>query len=174
MTQAADLPPVEVTYTLADLYGALLYGWRRFVRILIIVELLWITLSVGVDLLNGATAARAFSAPNWTILGIGGVLLAAFWFGLCPLLGYFRIKRAGLLGPNRLTLSERGVRLESPKSESLIYWAAIRRMTLTASRLYLYLITYGTIIVPRRCFADESAFGAWAATARREWERAQP
>jgi hypothetical protein len=165
----AAAPSAVVTYKLGDLYGALFYGWRRFLRLLIIIELLWIILSVGANVVDGATLAGAAAWLPLRLLGWGALALAALWFGLCPLLAYARIRRAGLLGPNRILLVDRGIRLVTPKADSVIYWPAIRRTVRTSSRLYLFLITAGAIIVPRRAFGAEGQFEAFVDATKERW-----
>jgi hypothetical protein len=168
-----DLQPVVLTYTLPDIYAGLLHAWRRFLRMLIVVELFWIVLIIGVALLNGATVVESLSNLPWKLLVIGGVLLVVFWFGICPLIGYFRMRRSGVIGPNQVTVTDRGIKLVTPRAESLVYWSGIRRTVLTSERFYLFLVTAGAIIVPRRSFGDVSDFSSFAAAARQKWERAR-
>ena len=165
---------VVVTYRLADIYGAMLHGWRRLARLLIVVELLWIVLIVGINLADDATFYEAIRWIDWKLLLIGGLVLIAFWFGLCPLLGYWRIKGAGVLGPSRFSLVDRGIRIESPKAESVVYWSGIRRTIQTSSRFYLFLVTTGAIIIPRRAFDSDAAYRAWIDEAMRRQAEAKP
>jgi hypothetical protein len=160
---------VTVTYNLADMYGAILHGWPRLLRILIILEIFWIVLFVGFDVANGTPLFQAMVWLNWKILGILGLAVVAVWFIVCPLIGYFRTKRAGVLGPNRFTLVDKGIRLETANADSTVYWPAVKRTVHTKSRFYLYLVTAGAIIVPRRAFDSEAGFHSFADAARRRW-----
>jgi hypothetical protein len=94
-------------------------------------------------------------------LGWGALLIVAFWFGLCPFLAYLRVKRAGAGGPNTFALTDQGIRLQTPRSESVVYWNAVRRTVSNSQRLYLFFSSPGAIIVPRRSFASDDDFAKW-------------
>jgi len=163
--------PVFVTYRLSDIYGAYIHGWPRLIRLLIIIEILWMVLMIGVSLFDGWSLSGAIIWMNWRLLVFGGIALVAFWIVVCPLIGFWRAKRAGLLGPNEFSMVEKGIRAQTPKSDSVVYWSAIRRTVRTPSHFYLFLVTAGALIIPRRAFENEAAFGAFVNTAREDWEK---
>ena len=154
-------PPIEVVYNLADMFGVQFHSLPRFVRMFVIVELVWVALIVGADLVGGVPFSWSISHLPWKLLGWGAVLIVAFWFGLCPFLAYMRIKRAGIDGPNTFALTDKGVRLQTARSESVIYWNAIRRTARDQQRFYLFFSNPGALIVPRRSFASDADFANW-------------
>jgi hypothetical protein len=97
------------------------------------------------------------------------VLLLLFVFGVCPLIGFFRAKRQGLLGPVQLTLSNEGVRVESRKGQSLVYWSAIPRTIATKSRLFLFIGSVTALVLPRRAFGDQKSFETAMSAAKSYW-----
>jgi hypothetical protein len=165
-SEAAN-PSVVMTYRLGDLYGVILHSWRRLLRILIVLEIIWIVLFVGMDVLSGVPLLLAISWLNWKLLGILGVAVSLFWFGLCPLIAYFRVRLAGLLGPNTFTLVDRGLRVEAPNSDGVIYWPAIRRTVRSSNRYYMFLVSRGAFVIPLRAFPDRRAFEQFADLAER-------
>jgi len=154
-------PPLEVAYNLADMFGVQFHSLARFVRMFFIVELLWVALIVGVDLVDGVPLSWSIAHLPWKLLGWGALLIVAFWFGLCPFLAYMRVKRGGVGGPNTFALTDQGVRLQTPRSESVVYWNAIRRMVRGRERLYLFFSSPGAIVIPRRSFASDAEFSSW-------------
>jgi hypothetical protein len=155
------LPPIQVAYNLADMFGVQFHALGRFVRMFVIVELLWVALIVGVDLVDGVPTSWSIGHLPWKLLGWGALLIVAFWFGLCPFLAYLRVKRAGAGGPNTFALTDQGIRLQTPRSESVVYWNAVRRTVSNSQRLYLFFSSPGAIIVPRRSFASDDDFAKW-------------
>ena len=168
-----ELPPIRVAYNLADLFGVQFHSLARFVRIFVIVELLWIFLVVGVDAVDGVPFSWSIGHLPWTMLAWGALLIIAFWFLLCPFLAYLRVRRAGVGGPNTFALTDKGISLQTPKSESVVYWKAIRRTADNPRRLYLFLSSLGTLIVPRRSFVSDEEFSSWVVEAKRQVEQAR-
>ena len=160
------LPPIEVKYSLADMFGVQFHSLRRFLRMFVIVELMWIALIVGVDALDGVPLGWSVAHLPWKLLGWGTMLIAAFWFGLCPFLALLRIKRVGVGGPNAFELTEQGIRIQTAKSDSLVYWNAMRRTAHNSQRLYIFLVT-GTLVVPRRSFASDQDYLSWVQETQR-------
>ena len=161
------LPPIEVKYSLADMFGVQFHSWRRFLRVFVIVELLWIALIVGVDALDGIPLGWSFAHLPRKLLGWGTLLIAAFWFGLCPFLALLRIRRVGVGGPNTFELTEKGSRIQTAKSDSLVYSNAIHRTAQNSQRLYMFLTT-GTLVVPRRSFVSDQDYLKWVQETRRQ------
>ena len=83
--------PVFVTYRLSDIYGAYIHGWPRLIRLLIIIEILWMVLMIGVSLFDGWSLSGAIIWMNWKLLVFGGIALVAFWIVVCPLIDSRRI-----------------------------------------------------------------------------------
>ena len=115
------LPPVQVAYNLADMFGVQFHSLTRFIRIFVIVELLWVGIVIGLDAVAGAPLSWSIAHLPWKMLGWGALLIVAFWFGLCPFLAYMRVSRAGIGGPNTFALTDRSIRLQTAKSESVVY-----------------------------------------------------
>jgi len=155
------LPPIQIAYNLADMFGVQFHSLARFVRIFVIVELLWILLVVGADLIDGTPFSWSFAHLPWRLLGWGALLIVGFWFGLSPVLAYLRVRRAGAGGPNTFALTDNGIRLQTANSESVVYWNAVRRTSHNRQRLYLFFSSAGALVVPRRSFASDAQFLSW-------------
>ena len=161
------LSPIQVKYSLADMFGVQFHSLRRFLRMFVIVELLWLILFIGADALGGVPFAWSIAHIPWKLLGWGALLIVGFWFGLCPFLAYFKVKRVGVGGPNTFDLTETGIRIQTAKSDSLVYWNAIRRTAHNPQRLYMFLAT-GTLVVPRRSFATDQDYLNWVQESQRQ------
>jgi hypothetical protein len=82
------------------------------------------------------------------------------------------MERLGNERRQRITLTEDGIFQSSPSGYSVRYWSAISRVETAEDRLYLYTIFETGHMVPRRAFADEAAWDAFVAAARRYRDRA--
>src|SRR5215213_5944016 len=114
---------IEVNYTLGDMYSVTMQSWRRLLfRIVVLIGILVAVFIALPMVLDRVSFRESVSWFPWNFyLGLTAFLVF-FLFGVCPLIAYFRSKRNGDLGPNRLKFSDEGVRIESPKGESLVYW----------------------------------------------------
>jgi hypothetical protein len=161
---------IEVSYTLADIYAVTIQSWRRVaLKILLPIGVLaavFVAIPIALDGLTFRESVRSF--PWDFYLGLT-VLLLLFVFGVCPLIGFFRAKRQGLLGPVQLTLSNEGVRVESRKGQSLVYWSAIPRTIATKSRLFLFIGSVTALVLPRRAFGDQKSFETAMSAAKSYW-----
>jgi len=164
------MAPIKVSYTLGDIYAVTTQSWRRLaLRILILIGVLVAVFVVLPIVLDGLTFRESVRSFPWNFyFGLTAFLLL-FLFGASPLIGFFRAKRQNLLGPHQLTLSNEGVRVESPKGQSLVYWSAIQRTTATRSRLFLFIGPMSALIFPRRAFRDQTSFEAAIGEAKGLW-----
>lgn len=86
-----------------------------------------------------------------------------------PLLVPFRLKKRvrqmcssgqylGVVGPRRMSLSERGVLVHGQSGEFLHYWAGIVQIIESRKLLLLYVGYAMAIVVPRRSFQDSDEY----------------
>lgn len=167
------MAPVEVTYTLADIYAVTLHSWRTYAfRILILFGILMVIFIV-LLLLDGATIRESLSwFPFGLYLGLAAFLLA-FLMGVAPLISYFRSKRQGTLGPNHIIATDEGVRIDGPKGQSLVYWSAFQRIVIAGNRLLLFIGPVQAFVFPKRVFPDEASFAACVKEAEARWRNAK-
>src|SRR5436190_4950483 len=159
---------VEATYTVGDLYSVTIRSWRHILlRILIsmgIMGLVFLAIPIVVD---GATLRQSASwFPLELVLGLSAFLLL-FIVGICPSIFYIRMRRQGLLGPNRTSFSDEGVKVESTKAQSLVFWPAFNRIAVTKARLFMFTTPASAIILPKRAFQGEAEFEEWVDQAQR-------
>jgi hypothetical protein len=131
-------------------------------------------LMVGLSLSEGWTLAEAIRGIDWLVLLIGGLILVAVMFTLCPLAIFWRLKRRGFLGPNRLELADNGVKTAGPAAESLVYWSAIQKITQTGRHLFMFIAPGSALMVPRRAFASDGDFRAFVSAAEQRWKASKP
>jgi hypothetical protein len=168
-----ELPPITVTYGMGDLFAINFRAWRVYLRAFIIIEIFLVGVILIFPLLDGLSLSASLRIADWWLPPTIGVPLVGFWFGICPLIGYFRSKRRGVLGPIRFSFSARGIDFVTPKAESLVYWSAVRRILRTERRLYLFLTASSAFILPRRAFATDHEFKAWHERSRSRWSEAR-
>lgn len=173
MGEDQGLGVIEVTYSIGDLFAINLRAWRIYLRWLVISELVFIGIIIVFPRDYSPTWLDALRDVDWWFpLGFG-VILLAFWFGVCPLIGYLRSKRRRVLGPNGFSLSVRGVDVRTPDTESLVYWSGIKRVLRTKQRLYLFMTPASALIMPRRAFATNESFDAWGTHSQNMWSKAK-
>ena len=165
---------VEVSYSLGDMYAVTFQSWRRLaLKILILFGVLIAAFIALPIIMDGESLRETVCWFPWGFyLGLVAFLLL-FLFGACPLISYFRLKRQGLLGPNQFEFSNDGVRLETRKGESLIYWSAVTRFVTTKNRLFLFIGPANALVLPRRAFGDQGSFNAVIANAKAQWSSAK-
>ena len=69
---------------------------------------------------------------------------------------------SNLIGRRRLSLSADYVIFSSPLSQSVIRWAGIEQVVVQQEATYLLLSKISAIVVPRRAFATDEQFNAFA------------
>ena len=99
-----------------------------------------------------------------------GIILAA-WIAIPG-----RVRKLGNAGlkkvppsqyePRRLTLSPAGVTVTIGEREETLPWTRFRAIVTTDQHLFLFIAKRHAHIVPRRAFADEASFSAYADYAR--------
>jgi YcxB-like protein len=62
-----------------------------------------------------------------------------------------------LLEPSELTVADEGLFDRSPRAESLVRWAAVRKVVVTDRHIFILFDRVLGLIVPRYDFADEAA-----------------
>ena len=165
---------VEVNYELSDLYAVNFRAWPTYLKIVAILEAIFIALILGLPLLDGATVLQAIeSADWWFALGMGLILLI-FYAVFCPLIGYVRSKHQKVLGPNYFSFSDDGVSVENAKSKSVVFWSGIAKVVTSNRRLYLFLRPGVALIIPKRASPDIEAFNRLAREAENRWGAARP
>lgn len=113
--------------------------------------------------------------PNETagLLATGAVALM-FWLAY-PAYYRWKVSRlarsiysvgvSNLVGRRRLSLSADYVAFSSPLSQTIMRWAGIERIVVQREVIYLLISQISAIIVPRRAFANDEQFDAFARTA---------
>lgn len=134
-------------------------------------EFIFVAFVVEWLLLDGRTfwQAQAELWAEWDISIYAGLFYFVFLIGLCPLFSYFRTRRQGLLGPNRFSFNDGGVRVESPKADSLVFWPTFKRVVFTKQRLFLFVTPASAFILPRRAFDNQAEFERWVEILRDHW-----
>src|SRR5215212_2803208 len=145
-------------------------AWRRTVLVVAIIVAMMAIVVAGLPVvLDGVSVQDSLAWVPWQICLWVGVVLLLFYFAACPLIGYARLKRQGLLGLHRFTLLDDGVRVESPRGETLAYWQGLKRVTATPSRLFLFVGPTMAFVLPRRAFHDPAEFDVAVADALRRY-----
>jgi hypothetical protein len=72
-----------------------------------------------------------------------------------------------------VVLSNEGLFVRSPDSESCYFWRGIERIDATATHAFFYLLTIQAVIVPARAFRSEAQFSAFVEYARALWRQSQ-
>ena len=169
MDNGSGAHTIEMSYRLGDLYAVMFQTWPRFLRVLLIAEVFWIVLIAIMNLFDGASMFEAVQWIYWPVLAWGALAVLVLWFGFCPIISYLRAKRRGFLGPVQISISERGVSIESHKIDSLVRWPAIRRVRRFQNRLFLFLTATSAFVVPRRAFQSDTEFETFADEADKCW-----
>lgn len=171
LNEGEVMGPFEVTYTLGDLFAVAAQSWRALLLIIFTGEALILVFIVGLSLFDGANLAAAVDWFPWEMLAWIALLWIVTFFAIAPLIGYVRAKRQGLLGPHKLWLVDTGVRVESSKGESLVYWSGFRRVIATRHRLCLFLRMRAAVVVPRSAFRSHADFENFATVAVARWKQ---
>jgi len=164
---------VEVNYELSDLYAVNFRAWRTYLKIVAVLETIFIALILVLPLIDGATLLQAIEQADWWFaLGMGLILLI-FYAGFCPLIGYFRSKRQKVLGPNYFSFDGEGVSVENAKAKSVVFWSGITRVLRSDTRLFLFIRPGVAFIIPRRALPSFEAFSMLAEEADARWRAAR-
>lgn len=153
---------IETTYRLSDMFAVTMRAWRTYLRAFILLEIFFVGMIVVPGLIEGWGTAAVLRYADWVFPICAGLFLILAWFGLCPLLAYWRTKRQRALGPNRFRLESDGIRVEAPRAESLIYWPSVKRVIASRQRLFLFVTNSSALIIPRRSFDSDEEFAKWA------------
>jgi hypothetical protein len=129
-----------------------------------------ILLPVGFALFDGCSWRCAWSWVDWWFSGSLFLLVLA-WLFAAPLILFLSFKRRGNLVPITFSLTAEGVRLESSKSRSELFWKTLERLVKSKKGLALYLSRSHSIMIPRRAFNDDIEFEAFADTAVERWKQ---
>jgi YcxB-like protein len=158
---------IESNYTLGDMYAVTLQTWRRpAARILILIGALVVIFLAIPVLFDGVSLQESIDWFPWLFYAGLTAFLLLFVFGACPLIAYYRSKCQEELGPNRFEFLDEGLRVQGPKAQSLVYWSAVKRVTATKNRLFIFIGPALAFIVPSRAFRDQAAFEAAFAEAK--------
>jgi hypothetical protein len=160
---------VRVVYTAADLrslYAACRRCKRNAVVAVIGVPAFFVLLSFK----DGARGTDLVFAAIPYFLLIPAVMFATYF--LLPFNTTRLRRKNGWEQPMVVRLTDQGISTHHPNQESLFYWSKIQDVVVRGGRLYLFTTPSCAIILPRRCFSDEAAFGKWAERARKLWREA--
>ncbi|GAC1582348.1 MAG: hypothetical protein NVS3B5_16720 [Sphingomicrobium sp.] len=120
-------------------------------------------LLTGVELLSIAIAARLelreFS--DALTLGATGLVLATYPPQLTAWTGLHAAPPAGFLHPQACTWTKDEFQARSDRGSPFINWPCARRLERDGDRLSVFITKRVAYIVPRRVFADASAFDAF-------------
>jgi hypothetical protein len=168
---AADTvqPKVTVTYTLVDFYASMARRWSRWLAGVGAITIVVVALPMLTALANGCSLRCAPTFVDWQASGFIPVAIAV-WLLLIPLLLFFSFKRRGNLVPITFLVTEEGIRLETAKSRSEVFWTALKRVKRAKSGLLLYPSHSQPVAIPRRAFADQEHFDAFSAAAEERWK----
>jgi hypothetical protein len=169
-------PELRVTFTATR---ADMAAFQRFVtgriRASVRTPLYWLVLVLAAILaggvLSGAVGVRVDPASALVV----ALLVPAIWW---PLSRLYRLaaspgERGSLVGPRTIALSEDGVRQLAPLHQGFTTWEGVLEVAQTGAYLFLMTDTLAGYVVPRRAFADDAAWRAFAQCARTRLEAAR-
>jgi len=173
---------VEVEITEADVIEFRLYhlSHSRIVR-----RTVWISVSVILLAWAGVVIPMVFDSPNpreaasslWPLLGFPVLFLVIFFSLQKRRLKRWsrKVLREGrnrtMFGRMSITLSNEGVREVGEFSNTFVQWAAVEKIVVTASSIYIYVSTASAVIVPKRCLQSDAQFEHFAAAAQERVSR---
>jgi hypothetical protein len=79
-----------------------------------------------------------------------------------------------LLEKRSLTITEEGLTQASESGSGITLWHAVERIVVHGEHAFIYLSKTAGVVLPKRAFADEKAFGEFVEQARRYQQQALP
>jgi len=170
---SGHLESIAMNYRLSDMFAVNFRAWRSYLRALVIVELIFVAVILVPLLLDGRSFRDVVRFADWWFPLLMSLVMLVLWFGLCPFISYWRTKRLGALGPNRFWFEEKGIKVQTPRIDSLVYWSALKRISVSKERLFLFVTPGAALIIPRRAVPSDHEFEAWAKRAKSMWSAAK-
>ena len=145
----------------------------RLVPILIWLAVVLLLLAVCILLLLYLVYGEILWRETVVAIGAGFVLL--FTALLIPALNVstqmWAARRSGVLIPQHFSIDDEGWRAESDRGMTLTRWPAVRQVEVLNGRLFVFISRGVAYIAPRRVFANDDEFEAFAAAVKEHWER---
>src|SRR5262245_40395662 len=82
-------------------------------------------------------------------------------------------KNKSLLGRKEITITPVDICGAGELRSMTVRWKAVERIEETSDYLYIYFSSLEAFIIPRRAFAGEADFAAFAAGVRKHWQAAE-
>ena len=153
---------VAVRLRYVDHLAVVLRSWRRLAVYWIIAMMAAIIVWLS-GLLDG-NQLRLADFP-WKFFLVMGLFLSAIFVILTPVLSYWRTNRV-LKGHAIITqMLDSGIKVTVPNGEGINYWASLKRVVASETRLLFFVGNCSAYVVPRRCFDDPATFDHWVQAA---------
>jgi hypothetical protein len=166
------IEPVEFTYSGGDVLILNLVIWRFWVTSILVIAVFMCSLSVGLLLFDGLDIRQAIIVADWAFTWKLVLVLAA-WILIVSLLSNWWRARQESTGRITVALTPEGIKIRSRRMDGLVFWSAIKSLKVRFGRVFFFLTRRMAVIVPRRAFASDADFDAFAAAAREAWEHRQ-
>ena len=134
-------------------------AWILFAAIAFLIAICWFA---------GSPRALDYAPPALLLL-VTFLLLYRFGSDIRAWALEVAARRSGVLREQVMTVADGVFRAESERGKTEVRWTVIPRVQRAHERLFVFSTPYLAFIVPRRAFADEAAFDAFAAAAEERW-----
>jgi hypothetical protein len=172
MQNPPDHGPAEVTYSAADIAALNMVIWKFWLCFIAIIVAALIAIPIIFSLVDGYSLVGSMGAIDWPFTGVVTLLLVA-WLIVATVFSYWRRARKGLHGPIQFALTQEGLSFRSRQMEGVAFWQSIKSVKNVGGRLYLFIDRRVAFIIPRRAFASDQEFEAFAAAAEARWRQAK-
>lgn len=111
-----------------------------------------------------------FLVPMCVVIGILALLISPPMIRRRAKKQYAGIYQHRLPRQQTVVLSQEGLFVRTPDSESCHFWRGIQRIDATRTHAFFYLLSIQAVIVPARAFRSESQFRAFVDYSRALWK----
>jgi hypothetical protein len=172
MHNPSDHSPAEVTYSAADIAALNMVIWKFWLGFIAIIVAILIAIPITFSLVDGYSLVDSIGTIDWPFTGVVILILVA-WVIVVTVFSYWRRARKGLHGPIQFALTQEGLSFRSRQMQGVAFWQSIKSVRNTRGRLYLFIDRRVAFIIPRRAFASDQEFEAFAAAAKAHWRQAR-
>ena len=165
-----EVPSVEVTYSAADIATLNIVIWRWWMMLIGILAAFLILVPIILALLDGYPLRETLAAIDWEFTGIILSCLVV-WILLVSVFRYWLRRRAGLHGPIKFKLSEKGVTFRNREMDGAVFWTALKSIKQRNGRLFIFLTRRTAFVIPRSAFQSDVEFETFANAAREGWNQ---
>ena len=168
MTMEAEQGSIEVTYSAADIVALNLLVWPFWLSLVAIFAVILVILPLIFGVIDGIPARDFVRSIDWSFTA-WLLLILIGWVIAVTVFTYWVRRRRGLHGPMRFRLTDEGVAVRNRRMDLVVFWPAIRSITISESRLFLFLTRRTALIVPQKAFDNDADFRAFVGAAEEHW-----